>query len=177
VGAARRTEDEPVTARARGIVLSPQERQVIVPRVAELLRAGETYERIAADVGISVTTICHLRAKLDIPLVPHPRRGRSIADALAMYSEAYGDGHLRWTGPTMDGIQRLRADGRSFIARRVAFEAHHGRRPNGVVTVTCTEPGCIAGAHLADWPMRDPEAALDAQVAAIFGPFVDGSEV
>jgi hypothetical protein len=163
-----------MTARARGVGLTPQERQVIVPRVAELLRLGETYDRIAADVGISVATVCHLRAKLDIPLVPHPRRGRSLADALAMYSETYGDGHLRWTGPTMDGIQRLRADGKSFIARRVTFEAHHGRTPDGVVTVTCTEPGCIAGAHLADWPMRDPEAALDAQVAAIFGPSADG---
>jgi hypothetical protein len=164
-----------MTARARGIVLTPEERRVIVPRVAEMLRAGETYERIARDVGISEATISHLRTKLGIPLVPNPRRGRSIADALALYCETYGEGHLRWTGPTISGVQRLRADGKSFIARRVTFEAHHGRIPFGVVTVACTEPGCIAGPHLADWPMRDPEAALDAQVAAIFGTSAEGS--
>jgi hypothetical protein len=166
-----------MTGRARGVVLTPAERRIIVPRVAELLRAGETYERIAREVGISEATISHLRTKLGIPLVPNPRRGRSIADALALYSETYGDGHLRWTGPASNGVQRLRADGKSFIPRRVTFEAHHGRSPFGVVTVACTEPGCIAGAHLADWPMRDPEAALDAQVAAIFGSSADGSEV
>jgi hypothetical protein len=163
-----------MTGRARGVVLTPKERRIIVPRVAEMLRAGETYERIAADVGISVTTISHLRAKLEIPLVPHPRRGRSVTEALGLYSEAYGDGHLRWTGPTMAGVQRLRADGKSFIARRVTFEAHHGRVPDGLVTVTCTEPGCIAGAHLADGAMRDSDAALDAQFEAIFGTSADG---
>ncbi|MGW6210983.1 hypothetical protein [Streptomyces sp. NPDC055109] len=158
-----------MTGRARGVGLTPQERAVIVPRVAELLRAGETYRSIAAEVGISVTTISHIRVDLDIPIVPHPRRGRSIADALALYTEAYGDGHVRWTGPLVNGVQRLRADGSSFIARRVTFEAHHGRAPDGVVTVICTELRCIAGPHLADHLMRDPEAALDRQVAAIFG--------
>jgi hypothetical protein len=158
-----------MTGRARGVVLTPAERRVIVPRVAEMLRAGETYERIAREVGISEATISHLRTRLGIPLVPNLRRGRSITAALAMYSKAYGDGHLRWTGPASNGVQRLRADGKSFIPRRVTFEAHHGRPPYGVVTVACIELGCIAGAHLADWPMRDPEAALDAQVAAIFG--------
>jgi DNA-binding CsgD family transcriptional regulator len=176
VGAARRTEDEPVTRRARGVGLTPEEREIIVPRVAEMLRAGETYERIAADVGISEATVSHLRTKLGIALVPNPRRGRSIADGLALYSEAYGDGHVRWTGPISNGVQRLRADGRSFIPRRVTFEAHHGRGPDGVVTVTCTEPGCIAGPHLSDWPMRDPEGALDAQITAIFGTPAGGGE-
>lgn len=159
-----------MTARAKGVALTLQEREVIVPRVADLLRAGETYRRIAAEVGISVTTISHIRVELDIPIAPHPRRGRSIAAALALYSEAYGDGHVRWTGPLLNGVQRLRADGSSFVARRVAFESHHGRAPDGVVTVTCTELRCIAGPHLADHAMRDPEAALDRQFTAIFGP-------
>lgn len=83
---------------------------------------------------------------------------------------------MRWTGPLINGVQRLRADGASFIARRVTFEAHHGRAPDGVVTVTCTELRCIAGPHLADHVMRDPEVALDYQFAAIFGTPASGGD-
>ncbi|MFD5468864.1 hypothetical protein [Streptomyces sp. NPDC127105] len=138
--------------------------------VAAMLRAGATHRQITAATGVTAPTIVRVRRILRIPVPPrHQRTARTVAQVLALYVEPYGDdGHARWTGPHADTQPQLSASGRVYSARREAFRAHHDRPPVGIVRASCTEPRCIAGAHLTDQTIRD-EAHLDALYQAIFG--------
>ncbi|MDX2698964.1 helix-turn-helix domain-containing protein [Streptomyces ipomoeae] len=133
----------------------PEERARIEQRVAVLLLQGATYEAISAEVGLSQPTIMKIRLDWNIPkAVREPRPSRTVAAALALYAEPYGDGHVRWTGPYSGRMPTLFADSRSHNARRVAFREHHGREPVGYVLTDCGRSGCMAGAHLTDLLMR-----------------------
>ncbi|WP_328439331.1 WhiB family transcriptional regulator [Streptomyces sp. NBC_00444] len=144
-----------------GFRFSPEQRAENERRAVELLRAGATYDEVAKQVGISAPTISAIRKKAGLPKPVrtggHPR---TKAEGLAAYVEPYGDGHARWTGPMAGRMPQLWADGTRFNARRVVFEQHHGRLPTGQVRSTCSEPACIASAHLADHLLRQarPEA-------------------
>ncbi|MEU3346387.1 hypothetical protein ABZ723_15655 [Streptomyces sp. NPDC006700] len=139
------------------------------PKVAEMLRAGATHRQITAATGASAPTLVRVRRILGVPVPPRNMRStRTIAEGLALYTEPYGDGHARWTGPHAGYKPHLAAGGRRYSARREAFRAHHGRPPAGTVRASCEEAGCIAGAHLTDQTIRD-EAHLDALYQDIFG--------
>ncbi|MFJ8347662.1 hypothetical protein ACIQ9J_15060 [Streptomyces sp. NPDC094153] len=140
------------------------------PQIAAMLRAEATHRQITAATGATAPTIVRIRRILRIPVpARHQRTARTIAQVLALYVEPYGDdGHARWSGPHADTQPQLSASGRVYSARREAFRAHHGRPPAGTVRASCTEPRCIAGAHLTDQTIRD-EAHLDALYQDIFG--------
>ncbi|MEV6614247.1 hypothetical protein AB0N31_10565 [Streptomyces sp. NPDC051051] len=140
------------------------------PQVAAMLRAGATLQEISDVTGVSPPTSVKVRRILGIPTPQRGMQARSIGQTIDRYLEHHGDGHARWTGPFANGQPQLWANGRCYAARREIFRSHHGRTPEGTVRTTCTQPGCIAGAHLADRIHRQAEQQLDAQYAAIFGP-------
>ncbi|MFF9279555.1 hypothetical protein [Streptomyces griseosporeus] len=138
---------------APGIRLTPEQLQIVVPATAAMLQAGKTYAEITAEVGISSATAARIRQQLHLPLTSR-RRTRTFAEAFALHTEPYGDGHTRWTGPMRGRMPQLCAERRRVNARHYAFELHHGRRPHGYVRTACTEPGCLTGSHLTDNKIR-----------------------
>ncbi|MFE6408486.1 hypothetical protein ACFVOR_16305 [Streptomyces sp. NPDC057837] len=130
--------------------LAADERQVVVGRVEAMLLDGATYEHIRQVLRISPPTVTRIRNELQFPRALPVRPSWSVAEALEVHTEAYGEGHARWTGPMAGRMPQLCAEGGKFNARRVAFEQHHGRAPVGYVRACCTDAACIAGAHLAD---------------------------
>lgn len=154
--------------------LPPEQQRAIItaryPRIVAMLQDGATAAEIKAAGAGTNTTIYKVRAILQLP---GERRARTLAEALALHVQPYGDGHARWTGPTSradgTGHPHLWAHNRRHNPRAETFRAHHGRAPQGRIITTCTEAGCLAGAHLADQIIRDAAAELDAQYTAIFG--------
>ncbi|MBP5922143.1 MULTISPECIES: hypothetical protein [Streptomyces] len=145
-----------------GYRYSPEDKARLEQRVAVLLLQGATYDEISAEVGLSHPTIRLIRLDWNIPKAVRPKPSRTVAQTLALYTETYGQGHVRWTGPYSGRMPQLFAEGRSHNARRVAFTAHHGRAPVGYTLSDCREPGCMAGPHLTDEPMRSTRRSLPA---------------
>jgi uncharacterized protein YerC len=146
--------------------LSPGDRERIEEQAAKMLLEGATLAQIRAAIGISAPTITRIRRERGIPKPVRPPRqpARTVAVTLALYGEAYGDGHLRWTGPHAGRMPTLSAEGRHFNARHVTFRQHHGRNPVGYVLTDCSEPGCMAGGHLTDFLIRSGHAPSPAAV-------------
>ncbi|MDN3244106.1 hypothetical protein [Streptomyces sp. ZSW22] len=150
-------------------------RQSTVPReeIAALLGAGDlTESAIAEQTGVSRPTVASVRKTLGLPA---PGKGKApeyatVEDAFRAHAVPATGGHTEWTGVRTGAnapMVRYRSD--SLSAYRVAFRLHHGRDPEGVVYPTCGQPGCVAGAHLADTPMRQT-AARAAKAATRRGP-------
>ncbi|WP_330348146.1 hypothetical protein [Streptomyces sp. NBC_00582] len=139
--------------------MSPR-RPADIDGIAAMLRDGATYREIHAAYGCSRGTISQVRRDHRIPTPDRWKKHRTVAEVLALNSEACEDGHVRWTGPHARGNPELWANGRRYNGRHEAFKAHHGRAPLGRVTASCGRPGCIAGPHLADRVIRDADAVL-----------------
>ncbi|WP_051851904.1 hypothetical protein [Streptomyces sp. NRRL F-5650] len=128
--------------------------------IAELLRAGATYEEIRKELGGgSYRTISQVRRAEDIPVIPRPRASHTPEATYARYAEPYGDGHARWTGAWAGRMPQIQhpgpnGKGRKESALRVAFRMLYGREPTGYVRASCLESGCVAAGHLADREMR-----------------------
>jgi len=142
-------------------------------QIAAMLRAGATSRDTIAALHVSPNRVAQVRRDEQLPVVPRGQRARTVAETIALQLQPYGDGHARWTGPVTNGKQQLWANGRRYNARHEIFRAHHGRNPDGPVMTACTDPGCVAGAHLTDRTIRHAQrqaAQLDAAYAEIFGP-------
>ncbi|MFZ4206804.1 WhiB family transcriptional regulator [Streptomyces griseoincarnatus] len=142
-----------------GTRYTPEQRAVYERLIVEQLRAGATYSQIIERIGVTAPTIVRVRRKYGLPRStnkPVNPNTRSVAEALAVTTEPYGDGHTRWTGPLARRSLLLHAEGRRFNARRLLFEQHHGRPPVGPVRSNCGEQQCITGAHLTDGTLRSP---------------------
>jgi len=63
---------------------------------------------------------------------------------------ADGEGHVLWT----DKRTLIPVLGQQYTVHRLAWWAHHGRKPAGSVTRTCTVENCVAKTCLADAAMR-----------------------
>ncbi|MEV0112336.1 hypothetical protein AB0H77_03630 [Streptomyces sp. NPDC050844] len=118
--------------------------------VVELIRAGLTTREIREQTRADYSRIARVRRDHKLPVFGYRPPTRTVDEALALHTEHHGDGHLRWTGPTRGRTPMLFAEGTRGSARAVIFRRHWGRDPLGYIRTTCTEPGCIAGAHLAD---------------------------
>lgn len=108
------------------------------------------------------------------------RRPASMEEAYRAHAEPVDGGHVRWTGSTSHTTPTVWFGGTTYSAYKVAFRLHHGREPEGTVTSGCDVPGCVAGAHVEDRPMRHQkqqeerqaerrERQLDRLYAGIFG--------
>ncbi|MFI1002014.1 hypothetical protein ACIP10_15470 [Streptomyces galbus] len=135
--------------------------------IIKMLRAGRPYAEIRAELGVALSTIREARRACGLPPGRPGRRPRDVETALAQYSEPYGDGHVRWTGPRSGTYPQLCVGGGISAVPTTAFRVHHRRPAEGRITSTCGEPDCVAGAHLADRTMRQ---RLDRTYTAIFGP-------
>ncbi|MFI2437428.1 hypothetical protein [Streptomyces sp. NPDC018693] len=140
------------------------------PQITAMIRAGAPTHEITAATGAHPSTIYRVRVDLGLPARRPGRHPRTLAQSLATYTQPYGDGHARWTGALTDKTPTVYTDGRNRSARREIFRLHHGRPPQGHVLPGCTEPDCIAAAHLTDRRTRQAEKTLDAAYTAIFGP-------
>ncbi|MBK3631157.1 hypothetical protein JHN59_41545 [Streptomyces sp. MBT49] len=177
ISAARKAYRIPLAPRALQDLPAEQQRDAITaryPAVAEALQGGATVAQIEAAGLATRTVIYKVRAVLELP---GERRARTVTETLARYVRPCPGGHARWDGPTAHkdgtGQPQLWAHNRRYTPRREIFRDHHGRAPQGRVTTTCTYPGCLAAAHLADDVIRRERRQaqqLDAQYAAIFGP-------
>lgn len=118
--------------------------------IVALLRIGLSTRQIREQTRADYGRIARVRRQHKLPVFPYRPPTRTIDEALALYTEHHGDGHLRWTGPTRGRTPVFESEGARYNARVVLFRRHWGRDPLGYVRTTCTEPGCIAGVHLAD---------------------------
>lgn len=82
------------------------------------------------------------------------RRPASMEEAFRAHAEPVDGGHVRWTGATSHTTPTVWFGGTTYSAYKVAFRIQHGRDPEGTVTSSCDMPGCVAGAHVEDQPMR-----------------------
>lgn len=153
--------------------------------IAQMLHSGATYAEIREHLGIrSNTTIARVRQQHRIPVHRDPVPMRTPEESYALYAEAAGNGHARWTGPwagRMPQICHPGRDGRKESALRVAFRMRHNREPDGHVKPGCGKPWCVASGHLTDRTIRDtahhhdqPQPApapdpIDTLYDAIFG--------
>ncbi|MEV5659828.1 hypothetical protein [Streptomyces flaveolus] len=146
-------------------------RQATRRRIEARLRADVPHVDIARQLGVSRETVRGVHRALGLPARP---RGRgpahaSLEDAFRAHTTPDADGHVKWTG-YRDGVLPIVCHGRVKVpAPRVAFQLHHGRDPEGRLTRTCDVPGCVAGAHYTDRPMREANKRADKAFAAIFG--------
>lgn len=119
--------------------------------IAELLRANCTTRQIRELLGTDFSTIARVRRERGLPVTTwRPPPVRTVDEALALYAEQHGDGHVRWTGPVRGRSSVFEAEGVRHSAREVIFRRHYRRAPLGYIRTTCTVSGCIAGPHLAD---------------------------
>lgn len=168
--------------RERGITLPPArarrtraELAAAEQKALAMLRAGATYNSIRAATRVSTNTLSKLRKQHNIPLpartpAPQARKpARPMAEALALHTQPYGNGHARWTGPHNGHQGLVWAEGRRSAVPREAFTAHHQRKPVGYVKTNCDELACIAGPHLTDQLIRAAHTRADQAFEQIFG--------
>jgi hypothetical protein len=140
--------------------------------VAELLRQDVSQRQIVRRLGVTPLSVQQAREALGLSA---PRTGRrytyaSLEDAFRHGAEPMADGHVQWVGyRDKDGTPRVCYRQQPQAAPRVAFVLHNGREPVGKALPTCGMKGCIAGAHLADRPMREANQRADDLYGAIFG--------
>ncbi|MEU4165603.1 hypothetical protein AB0F46_01795 [Streptomyces sp. NPDC026665] len=149
-----------MTARPTVTIAQWQERTT---RALAMLRAGALVMTVQRETRLSLNELAELRKRHQIPIPP--RASRTFAEALALHTEAFGDGHLRWTGPWRGRSPLLYAHNGRHNARHVIFRRRYGCDPIGYVRTTCTVSGCIADDHLAD-DISDTSPAIS-QAAAI----------
>ncbi|MDX3294651.1 hypothetical protein PV569_13135 [Streptomyces scabiei] len=138
--------------------------------IEALLRAGMPQLQIARRLHVSTVRVQRTREALGLPAPDHGGRSRyaTLAEAFADNTAPVGAGHLRWTG-CAPGTPTVCFRRRRLRATRVSFELHHGRPPVGTARPVCGMTGCLAGAHLADRPMREANRRADKAYSAIFG--------
>jgi hypothetical protein len=138
--------------------------------VAELLHAGLSNAAIARQLGMDTRPIAAARRALRLPNVkPGRRPAAAPIDLFWQHVERLDDGHLKWTGYRNDGTPAVSTGGRVWSARRIAFQAWHGRNPRGYVLPGCGLDECVAPEHSTDRPMRAAQARADALYTQIFG--------
>jgi WhiB family redox-sensing transcriptional regulator len=72
-----------------------------------------------------------------------------------------GDGHREWQSSEPVTVHNV-----SYTARQLAWIVAHGKRPAGVLKVTCGHEGCVTAAHLHDRGLkRQPKAKPPEHVA------------
>lgn len=131
-----------------------------IPRepILELLRRGNmTESAIAAQLGISRPTVHNIRVKAGLPAPLHGSRARytSMDDDYRAHARPTNNGHMEWTGIVAHhGAPMVRHRRHTESAFRIAFRLHHQREPQGKAAPACGQPGCVAGAHIEDRPMR-----------------------
>jgi integrase len=75
-------------------------------------------------------------------------RGAALAGRFESKVDRSGEHHL-WTGSKKaDGTGKLKIEGRTITAPRVAWELAHGPLPPGVVVVGCEVKACVRVEHL-----------------------------
>ncbi|MEW2068460.1 hypothetical protein [Streptomyces sp. NPDC007346] len=129
---------------------------------AALDDVGLSNVAVARDLGCGAERVRRVRAAAGIP--PY-RRGRrrsyeSWPEAFVARTVAVDGGHVEWLGPvSRTGTPLLRLGAETQTAYRYVFRVHHGRDPEGNAAPGCDFPGCVAGAHLEDWLLREQRRA------------------
>ncbi|MEU2510518.1 WhiB family transcriptional regulator [Streptomyces syringium] len=133
--------------------------------IAELLSQGLPDYAIAKTLRVDRTTVIWTREQLGLPKSRAGRKAASsIEELFYQRVEHLDDGHLRWTGyRCKQGVPKLRYEGRTSTAYRVAFRIHHGRDPEGRCAPACELKGCVAPGHVDDdsTRQRDRRAYAD----------------
>jgi hypothetical protein len=94
---------------------------------------------------------------MSAPRIGRPRAHASIEDAYRAHAVPTTDGHMEWTGikNSTTGTPIVQLGTQRVSAYKVAFQLEHNREPVGYLKPSCGKPGCVAGAHLQDAPMRE----------------------
>lgn len=84
--------------------------------------------------------------KTTAPALPRPRKTyTTLRELFDANTKRIIHGHLAWTGPAKPSFK-----GQSYNPKQVAFIVDRGRAPVGRVLTTCSLPGCVMAAHVAD---------------------------
>ncbi|MER6559796.1 hypothetical protein ABT300_19080 [Streptomyces sp. NPDC001027] len=128
-----------------------------------LLDVEDISNRAVADLlGCPYRRVEEVRKRAGLPTYVRGRRAAyaTLKEAFLAQVEPVQGGHLRWTGPReKTGTPVVRWRRLLDTAYRVAFRLHHQREPVGYLTRSCKIPGCVAGAHQEDRPMREARTA------------------
>ncbi|WP_262059722.1 hypothetical protein [Streptomyces sp. STR69] len=143
-------------------------REAVRRDIEERLRKGIPQVHIASELGVSQAAVRRTREALGLSVPRSGRRERygSLAEGFRANTEPSDGGHLRWTGRAERYVYFRK---QRITAARLSFELHFGRPPVGQATASCGMADCLAGAHLADRPMRQANRRADAAFTAIFG--------
>lgn len=141
----------------------------VVDRDAEmrqLIRGGLTNTQVAQRLRVRRSTVSEVRKAMGVDPIRRTPAG-TLEDAYWAHTAPAEGGHLLWTGlRNQHGVPLIRYAGRRYSAQRVAFRAHYGRDPEGLVRAVCDVPRCVAGRCLDDEAAR---RRTRAQLAAVVG--------
>ncbi|BCK73947.1 hypothetical protein Srufu_079000 (plasmid) [Streptomyces libani subsp. rufus] len=137
--------------------------------VAELLRQDLPNAEIARRLHMSPRTVRAVRTQLGLDrLTGRGAVTKTVEEAYQVRTVPLGGGHLGWSGSRGgNGAPFVRFGGRRTSAYRVAFRAHYGREPEGVVMAACEVAGCVAGPCLDDEATRRRDRAVLASVIGL----------
>lgn len=129
----------------------------------ELLAVDDVSDlAIARKLECGYQRVAGIRKRFGLPAYTRGKRPAygSSKEAFDAQTEPVEGGHLRWTGPREKcGTPVLRWRTLLQTAYRVAFRMQYGREPVGKVFRSCGIPGCVAGLHQEDRPMREARKA------------------
>lgn len=124
--------------------------------IRRLLAAGMNNTQIARQLRITRDTAARVREELGFP--PAPRTATTLTPQLKFTRDTLevDGGHMVWTGErTQDCAPVLTDRGTKLSVRPIAYELHHGRKPEGRVKAACVYAWCVAPEHQADAVDRD----------------------
>lgn len=131
-----------------------------------LIRGGLTNTQVAQRLRMRRSTVAETRKAMGVDPARRTPVG-TLEDAYWARTRPVDGGHLLWTGlRNQYGVPLVPYVGRRYSAQRVAFRAHYGREPEGVVLAVCDVPRCVAGRCLDDEAAR---RRTRAQLAAVLG--------
>lgn len=114
---------------------------------AELL-AGATDYATAKKLKVGKRSVARVRQTLGLDTMTNATTPVAKVERFTWLGT---DGHTRWTGRrSMYDSPRIRQQGREIPASHVVFEQRYGRKPIGVVKVTCDVEHCLTAEHLED---------------------------
>ncbi|MFJ8677165.1 hypothetical protein, partial [Streptomyces sp. NPDC093589] len=123
-------------------------------QVRQLIRGGLTNSQIAERLHMRRSTVREVRTEMGVDPAPRTPPG-TLEDAYWARTRSAVGGHLLWTGlRNQSGVPIVPYASRRYSALRVAFRAHYGRDPEGLVRSACDVARCVAGRCLDDEAAR-----------------------
>lgn len=135
--------------------------------VRPLLQTGLTDSEIGRRLFHQPTAIGLVREALEVPPARRTNGVEPVPRKFARHTQSVGGGHLQWVGPRSQDLTPVLHHGTArLLARWIAYQLEHGRRPVGTVKADCEHDWCVTPAHLTDQVDRDHALCFSTQLDA-----------